>query len=424
MAKHRRLSALAIPLTGILTLAACGSSKTAATTTSATAGSSTTAAPSTTAASTNTTAAASTTSAAAPTTAAPSGPTDLAMVCPGTVVIQKDWWAEAEHGGLYQLLPADATIDANHKKITGELTAHGGKDTGVKLEVREGGGAVGFQQDTALLYAGSSILLAYIGTDEAIQNSKDMPTVAVMAPLFKNPQVIFWDPATYPTVKTIADLGKTNAKIQYFAGGTYMDYLIGKGIVKKKNTDGSYNGSPDNFVAAQGKIASQGFGSAEPYIYKNEVKQWGKDVAYQYIYDTGWQPYSQTLATTPDNIKTRADCFKKLVPIIQQAQVDYMADPTGANALLLKQSAAEQNSSGFPYSAGVAAYASQIMLKDHLVANGPDGTLGSFDTARVDALIALAAPIFAAQGKPIKAGLKATDIVTNQFIDPSIKLPA
>ena len=101
-----------------------------------------------------------------------------------------------------------------------------------------------------------------------------------------------------------------------------------------------------------------------------------------------------------------------------------ISDPTAANALLLKQSAAEQNSSGFPYSAGVAAYASQIMLKDHLVANGPDGTLGSFDTARVDALIALAAPIFAAQGKPIKAGLKATDIVTNQFIDPSIKLPA
>ncbi|MGH2473983.1 MAG: hypothetical protein ACRDIL_01865, partial [Candidatus Limnocylindrales bacterium] len=29
------------------------------------------------------------------------GPVDLAAVCPSPLVIQTDWFAEAEHGGLY-----------------------------------------------------------------------------------------------------------------------------------------------------------------------------------------------------------------------------------------------------------------------------------------------------------------------------------
>ena len=42
----------------------------------------------------------------------------------------------------------------------------------------------------------------------------------------------------------------------------------------------------------------------------------------------------------------------------------------------------------------------------------------------VNDLIAIAGPIFAAQGKPIKDGLKAEDVMTNQFIDPAIGLGA
>jgi hypothetical protein len=411
MSNHRRLSLLAVPLAGVLALAACGSSKSAAPTTTA---ASATTAPGTTAASATT---------AAPTTTVAANPYDLKAVnCPSPIVIQKDWWPEAEHGGLYEMFGSDATVDTAKKKVTGELMAHGGVDTGVQLEVREGGGAVGFQQDTALLYSDPSILLAFVGTDESIQNSAKNPTISIMAPLEKNPQVIFWDPATYPNVKTIADLGAANVKIQYFGGGTYMDYLIGKGIVKKANTDGSYDGSPANFVAAQGKIASQGFSSAEPYIYQNEVKDWGKPVSYAYIDDTGWKPYSQTIATLPANITKYADCFKKLVPIMQQAQVDYIKNPVSANGLILK--AVAQENSGWVYSAGVAGYADIIMIKDGLVSNGPDKTLGNMDPARVNDLIAIAGPIFAAQGKPIKDGLKAEDIMTNQFIDTSIGLGA
>jgi hypothetical protein len=57
-----------------------------------------------------------------------------------------------------------------------------------------------------------------------------------------------------------------------------------------------------------------------------------------------------------------------------------------------------------------------------LIANSPDGTLGSFDEQRVTDFIKVAAPVFTATGAVVKDGLMAEDIVTNKYIDPSIKL--
>ena len=125
----------------------------------------------------------------------------------------------------------------------------------------------------------------------------------------------------------------------------------------------------------------------------------------------------------PENITKYADCFKKLVPIIQQSAVDYITDPTNGNAVLLDAVKKFGDAgSGWVYSEGTAAYAVETIKKDGLVANGPDGVMGSFDTARVDALIAKAIPVYTAQDSPPKAGLKASDIVTNEFIDTSIGL--
>ena len=86
--------------------------------------------------------------------------------------------------------------------------------------------------------------------------------------------MIMWDPATYPDVKTIADLGKTGIMVRYFSGAAYMDYFTSHGHPPKDQVDGSYDGTPALFVADEGKSAQQGFGSAEPYIYENEVPDW------------------------------------------------------------------------------------------------------------------------------------------------------
>ena len=210
--------------------------------------------------------------------------------------------------------------------------------------------------------------------------------------------MIMWDPATYPDVKTIADLGKTDMLVRYFSGAACMDYFTSQGISRRTQVDGSYDGTPALFVADQGKSAQQGFGSAEPYIYENEVKDWGKPVAYQYINDAGWKNYAESIATKPENITKYADCFKKLVPIIQQSSVDYLNDPAAANAIILDAVAKFDN--GWVYSQGVADYAVKTIKTDGLVANGPDDASATSTTTRVNDLISQGDPGLHRAGQP------------------------
>ncbi len=416
MQRRRTRSLIAVTLAGAFALVACGSDTKSSSDTAAPA----TEAPVATAAPvTEAPVATEAPSTEAPATTAPAAPVSLKGLCPDTVVIQTDWNPEAEHGFLYNLLGTDYTIDKAKVSVTGSLTA-GGVDTGVKLEIRSGGPAIGFQTVTSQMYTDDSILLGYVYTDEGIQNSATFPTVAIESGFEKNPQMIMWDPATYPDVKTIADIGKNNILVRYFNGAAWMDYFTSQGILSKDHVDGSYDGTPALFIADQGKSAQQGFGSAEPYIYLNEVKDWAKPVSYAYINDAGWENYAESIATKPDNITKYADCFKALVPMIQQSSVDYLNDPAAANKIILDAVATFDN--GWVYSQGVADYGVATIKKDGLVANGPDSTLGNFDLDRVNSLIAKAIPVYTALGQAPKDGLKAEDIVTNQFIDPSIGL--
>ncbi len=350
------------------------------------------------------------------------GPVTLKGDCPDTVVIQTDWMPEAEHGFLYQMVGEGYEMDKGKAYVTGPLVDAKGNDTGVKIQIRSGGSPQQFSPVTQIMYADDSILLGYVYTDEAIQFSGEFPTVAIESGYEKNPQMIMWDPGTYPDVKGIADLGTNKVKIRYFGGAAYMDFLTGSGILSKSQVDGSYTGDPALFIADNGKAAQQGFGSAEPYLYKVELKDWGKDVKYQYINDVGWRNYAESIATKPENLEKYDACFTKLVPIIQQASVDYVNDPARANKVILDAVAAFGKDFGWEYTEGNADYGVKTIKADGLVANGTDGVMGSFDEARVAELIKIATPIYTAQGAKVKDGLKPSDIVTNKYLDPSISL--
>jgi len=354
--------------------------------------------------------------------AAPSAAQDsLVGVCPNPIIAQTDWNPESDHMAYYELAAPNGTVDTNKKTYTAELIAHGGVDTGVKIQIRSGGPATGDQLNSALLYEDQSILLGFVETDEAIENSQTQPTVAIIADRQEAPTIIMWSPAAHPNDKTIADLGRDNVKILYFSGAPYIDYLTGAGILHASQTDGSYNGTPARFVASGGTVAQQGFATAEPYEYEHEITQWLKPVTYQLVSATGYDPYP-SIVTRPENITKYAACFKKLVPIIQQGVVDYAANPTAANALIVKL--VTQYNNGWVYDAGEAAFAAQSMVQNQIIANGTDGTLGSFDDGRINKLISILGPIYAKDGKTIKPGLTAQDIATNQFLDPSIHLAA
>ena len=339
--------------------------------------------------------------------------------CPETVVIQTDWFPQAEHGNLYNLVGPGYKIDAKNLTVTGDLISSG-KTTGVKVQVRAGGPAIGFGRPIASMYENPEILLGFVGTDEAISQSTAKPSIAVVAPFNVNPQIIMWDPVTYPNVKKISDLKDLDVKVRYRQDADYMKFLIQSGQLDEKQTDDTYDGTAAAFVASGGKDAQQGFGTNEPYAYKNIYKEWMKDVSYQYVHDAGWTAYQQSLAAIPANIEKYDSCLKVLVPVIQQSTVDYMASPETSNEIILD--AVTTYNQDWTYSIGQADAAVDQMLADKMIANSPDGTLGSFEIDRVTQFIKAATPIYKATGDVVKEALVAEDIVTNKYIDPSIKL--
>ena len=344
----------------------------------------------------------------------------LAETCPNPIVIQTDWDPESEYGVYYHMLGPNPDIDTKAKKVTAPLVAQG-KDTGVKLEVRTGGPSIGFEPVSSQMYKDTGITLGQVSTDEAIRFSAKQATQAVVAPMETSPFMIMWDPATYPQFNTIADIGKTDTKVLYFEGDTYMEYLTGTGVLQKSQVDGSYDGKPGNFVAAGGKVAQAGFATSEPFIYENEVKQWAKPVKYALVSEAGYPFYPQALSIRAADKQKLAPCLEKLVPMVQRAQVDYLANPDKTNAFIVDL--VEQYDTGWVYSKDLANYAIQTMRED-FVTNGPDQTLGNFDNARVQRMIEIVTPIFTAQRQAPKEGLKPEDIATNEYVDMSIGVPA
>jgi hypothetical protein len=344
----------------------------------------------------------------------------LAGTCPDPVVVQTDWDPESEYGVYYHMLGANPKVDTERKRVTGPLLA-GGKDTGVQLEVRTGGPSIGFEPVSSQMYKDPDITLGQVSTDEAIRFSAKQATLAVAAPMETSPFMIMWDPQAYPQFNTIADIGKTDTKVLYFEGDTYMEFLTGTKVLKKSQVDGSYDGKPGNFVAADGKVAQAGFATSEPYIYEHEVRQWNKPVKYALVSEAGYPFYPQALSIRAADKQKLAPCLEKLVPIVQRAQVDFLANPAKTNELIVDL--VKQYNTGWAYSAGLAEYAIGKMRED-FVGNGPDQTLGNFDTARVQRMIDIVTPIFTAQRQPPKEGLKPDDIATSEYVDESIGVGA
>jgi hypothetical protein len=341
---------------------------------------------------------------------------NLKGVCPDPIVLQTDWEPQSEFGTYYHLLGPGYKIDKAKKRVRGPLVAEG-TDTGVQLEVRAGGPAIGFEPATAQMYTDDSITLGVVNTDESVRFSAKQPTLAVTAPMEISPFMIMWDPATYPQFNIIADIGQTDTKVFYFQGDTYMEYLIGSGILRRSQVDGSYEGDPATFVAQQGKVAQSGFATGEPYVYEHELPEWRKPVKYALIHDTGYPFYAAALSIRAADKQKLAPCLQKLVPIVQRSQIDFIKSPDTTNQLIVDL--VKQYKTGWQYSPGLAKYAANTMARD-FVNNGPDKTLGNFDMARVQRIIDIVTPIFTAQRQPPRANLKPEDIATNEFIDPSI----
>jgi hypothetical protein len=347
------------------------------------------------------------------------GPLALRGICPDPVVIQTNWWPQAEDGGFFQLLGPQPKVDAGQKRVSAPLVS-AGTDTGVRLEIRSGGPANSFTPAAKVLYLDRAVTLAGVDIDQAAQFSGgDQPVQSVFAPMDKSPLVLMWDPATHPQFRTVADIGATDTRVLYFQGAAYMDYLVGSGKLRKSQVEASYDGTPARFVAERGRIVQQGYLTNEVYQYENELTQWNKKVAWTLVNDAGYPNYPETMAIRPDRKGELSNCLRKLVPILQRGSVDYAVDPTRTNELMV---ALVKDFGAFPYSMARAQYALKAMRDNGILGNGGNGTIGDFDRGRVTQVIEAVRPISASAGTPLRADLSAADLVTDEFLDPAIGL--
>lgn len=350
--------------------------------------------------------------------------TSLKDVCPSPLYIQKDWLAQAEHGGLYQLIGAGGKMETG--RYSGPLGA-----TGIELVLLEGGSGVGLGDgETAYsaLYNGNSKAgvtpqIGFQELDNAFIFSKRFPVVGVMAPLDNSPTALFWDKVTYPNgFKSIADL---KAFAESDKGKIYVStikrtfglYLVEQGVPSDVFVEG-YRGDGENFVTNNGTWLNQGFVTNEVYKFSHG-NNWGKPLDYLLIDSLGYRNYTGMLSVATNRLEELAPCLEKLVPLIQQAHVDYVKDPAEVNKLIFEFNQAGLAASWWKTPMDLIDNASKVMVETGVIGNGPNATIGDFDMERVAEMLKIVKSRLDERANP---DVTPEQIVTNRFIDPSIGL--
>lgn len=340
---------------------------------------------------------------------------ELAEVCPNPLVMQTDWFPESEYGALYYLIGDDYTVDVERKVVSGSMQLNG-VDLGIDFEIRSGGPAIGNQPVATHMYTDDSIHLGHATTASQLLRWADTPLVSVLAPLEKSPQIIMWDPETYPEVQTLAELGDVGVTINVFSSSLYPDVFIAKGIWSVDQVDRSYDGSPARFIAADGRIAQQGFASSEVYTYEHIHEEWGRPVAYQLLHDAGFESYSQTISVREDALDTLKPCLEKVVPIMQQSVISYVTTPDRTNDMIVD--AVERFESFWKYQPELADFSVQVLKELQLVGNGSNSVVGDMDASRVQGVVDAILQSDVIDELP--DNFSAEDLYTNEFIDLNI----
>jgi len=411
MKRSKKVAVLGLLTSFALVAAACGDDEDATTATDGAAETTVAAATDTTEASTETTAAEATdtTEASTETTAAAGGE----AVCPSNMVIQTDWWPELEHGGTYNLVGPDGTADAENFIFSGpiqEQYAVGGVET---VEVRAGGDAVGFVPGSSLLASDDDIIFAFINVSDIMKEAGEVPMIAVAKTLDLDPQMIMWDPTQNP-VATPEDIAAAGAQVLHFDGVAYIDYMIAQGYMTAEQSNPSYGGAPDQWVAEGGNFFQQGFATNEVYKYENEI-EWKDgapaDVDFYTVGDLGVPNYPAALTIRADRLDELTPCLEVFVPAMQQAWVDFLAEPKPMMDALI--SIAETYDTYWTLSEGLNEAGIAVLEEEGIGANSPDGTYCSFDMERIQTLADIFGPIYEADGVVLVDDL--TAVVTNDF---------
>lgn len=350
--------------------------------------------------------------------------TPLAEVCPSPFYIQKDWLAQAEQGVLYQLIGAGGRMESG--RYTGPLGA-----TGIELVLLEGGSGIGLGDgETAYssLFNGNSRAgvvphLGFQELDNAFIFSKRFPVVGVFAPLEIAPSGLIWDVGTYPqgfhSLEDLIAFGQSGQGMIYVSTitRTFGLWLLRSGVPREAFVEG-YRGDGENFVTHNGTWLNQGFMTSEVWKFSHG-NGWGKPVAGVTVNELGYPTITGMISVAAPRLEELAPCLARMVPLMQQAAIDYLADPAEVNGVIEAFNTAGLGASWWKTPAALNAFSAAEQKARGLVGNGPNGVIGDFDMERVARMRAIVTPWLDERANP---DVRPEDVVTNRFIDPAIGL--
>lgn len=350
--------------------------------------------------------------------------TDLSGVCPNPLIIQKDWLMQAEHGPILQLIGSGGVMEQGAYR--GPLGS-----TGIELVVLEGGGGIGLADgETAYsaLFLGNNRAglvphLAYHELDNAFIFSERFPAVGVFTPLDLAPQALIWDAGTYPdgfdSVEDLIAFADSGQGMIYVStiSRTFGRFLVEAGVPESVFVEG-YRGDAENFVVNNGTWLNQGFITSEIYKFENG-NNWGRPMDYVLVNDLGYPNYTGMVSVSRDRLEEMTPCLEALVPIMQQAAIDYITDPEEVNEVVVAFNEGGHAVGWWNTPADEVANAAAVMREAGIIGNGSNDTIGDFDMDRVQTIFEIVAPNLDERADP---DVQPGDVVTNRFIDPSIGL--
>lgn len=336
--------------------------------------------------------------------------------CPERLVIQTDWMPQAEHGGTYQLVDGDGTVDSQTFRYSGPVNKKYAAGGVSEIEIRAGASAISFAPVASELYKSDEIHLGFLGTVEAMRQWVDTPVVGVAKTLDGDPRVLIWDPRRYD-IDEPDDLRASAARVHHFPRISFVTWLTQQGWMSPTQSDETYDGSFREWVLAEGGIVQQGYVTNEVWQLENAV-EWSDGepapVEFALLSDWGFRNYPSMYVVRADRLDELGPCLQQVVPALSRAWVDYLDDP----ANVIEQIEMINEAYGYwETPVALSRYALDQMEELGLALDSDDGTYCSFDPERIAEMAEIMTEVLTEQGGKLPGQGSLTDVVTNRFCD-------
>lgn len=222
------------------------------------------------------------------------------------VVLQSDWFPQAEHGGYYHALVHGYYAGAG---LAVDIWA-GGPGAGIKLKVAKGDADFGMNRSDDIILA----------------SSRGMPLIMVSATLQHDPLALMVHESS--PVRTFPDLqGRVvvgNVGLAYFS---YLEMKYNLTFEKRQNTYGL-----GEFLANP-EIIQQCVVTSEPFF----ARQHGKSVRTLLLADSGYDSYHVVFCRR-ELVRSSPEVVRAFVAATIRGWRDYIkGDPTAVHAEILKR---------------------------------------------------------------------------------------